>query len=203
MTTLPPAGGWSFAADPDLGAAAAPALWRPTGCSLVAIAEPSPSGFAGARPGELAAAAPIAAEYLERGDWHVVLTERGRRLRLQLRRCAANEPLAYLCPADRGAAARLAVAAAVQAALGRGARWPPAGAPGRSERWRLVQWLRLLDALAGGASAREAAAALLASEVAAYSATEWDASSERRRIGRWQRAAIAMRDGGYRQLLAP
>ena len=35
----------------------------------------------------------------------------------------------------------------------------------------------------------------------ALTASEWDVSSERRRIARWRRAAVAMRDGGYRSLL--
>jgi hypothetical protein len=70
-----------------------------------------------------------------------------------------------------------------------------------SEHWRLVQWLRLLDALTGGATAREMATELVAHGVHRYSAAEWDASSERKRIARWQCQAVAMRDGGYRRLL--
>ncbi len=139
------------------------------------------------------------------GEWHIVLCDRGRRYRIWLRRCAANEPLAYSAPADRGGALRLAVASAIQARLpgGGGARFLAIGQPGATERWRLVQWLRLLDASVEGASAREMAAALLTAGVREYSAPDWDVSSERRRIARWQRAAIGMRDGGYRRLLAP
>ncbi len=82
-----------------------------------------------------------------------------------------------------------------------GARPAPDSVPGATEHWRLVQWLRLLDAMAEGASARDMAAALLLAETRDYSAAEWDASSERRRIARWQRAAVAMRDGGFSALL--
>ena len=45
------------------------------------------------------------------------------------------------------------------------------------------------------------AATLIFEGARTFSAAEWDGSSERRRIARWQRAAIAMRDGGYRALL--
>ncbi|WP_336579616.1 DNA -binding domain-containing protein [Sphingopyxis witflariensis] len=75
------------------------------------------------------------------------------------------------------------------------------GQPGASERWRLVQWLRMLDGLDENVSPRDLAAALILADASHYSAAEWDASSERRRIARWQRGAIAMRDGGYRRLL--
>lgn len=74
-------------------------------------------------------------------------------------------------------------------------------APSASEHWRLIQWLRLLDALSGGASGRELAIELVARDARRYSSAEWDASSERKRIARWQRQALAMRDGGYRALL--
>jgi hypothetical protein len=73
--------------------------------------------------------------------------------------------------------------------------------PGPSERWRLVQWLRLLDALPEGVSARDLAVELIARDARRYSAAEWDGSSERKRIARWQRQALAVRDGGYLRLL--
>lgn len=182
---------------------AAPALWRPQACALVAIAEPAAGGFAAARLADLVGAADVAAEMLSHDDWHLVLVGRGRRYRLWVRRCIANEPLAYVSPADMHADLRLALASAVQRALAGRDRTgtPTAGRPGTTEHWRLVQWLRLLDAMAEGASAREIAATLIAEEARSFSAAEWDGSSERRRIARWQRAAVAMRDGGYRKLL--
>ncbi|MFO1238710.1 MAG: DUF2285 domain-containing protein [Sphingomonadaceae bacterium] len=42
--------------------------------------------------------------------------------------------------------------------------------------WRLVQWLRLLDALSGGATTRELAIELIARDAGRYSAAEWDTS---------------------------
>jgi len=131
-----------------------------------------------------------------------VLLVGGRRHRLLIRRCLANERLAFLTPADAQAELRAALIMALhRELLGLGAARVSDGWPGPSERWRLVQWLRLLDAMTDGASARDIAATLLLADARDYSAAEWDASSERRRIARWQRAAVAMRDGGFSALL--
>lgn len=201
----PANGGWFFAVNPDASPSDEPAVWRPSACALVAIAEPAPAGFAAARLGEMLRAAPIAAESICHREWHLVLLVAGRRYRLALRHCADDEALSYICPADIYAEARLALAAALHGvAKGRRPARPPPGAdPGPTERWRLVQWLRLLDALGEGASTRDLAAALIDPDATSYSASAWDASSERRRIVRWRAAALAMRDGGYRALLAP
>ncbi|WP_337180271.1 DUF2285 domain-containing protein [Sphingopyxis granuli] len=196
-------GGWFFAFDPDRSAAAAPALWRPQACASVTIARPAPKGFAALRLAEVIDGPEIAAELLSYRDWHVVLLARGRRYRLLIRRCRANERLAFVTPTDTQLEQRTSLIMALHRELLdlRGSRAASDGAPGRSERWRLVQWLRMLDAMAEGASARDMAATLLIAEVRDYSAAEWDTSSERRRIARWQRAALAMRDGGYSALL--
>lgn len=167
------------------------------------IARPAPKGFAALRLAEVIDGPEIAAELLSYRDWHVVLLAGGRRYRLLIRRCRSNERLAFLTPADAQASLRASMVMALHRELldlG-GGRPPPDGVPGPTERYRLVQWLRLLDAVAEGASAREIAAALLLPDARDYSAAEWDASSERRRIARWQRAAIAMRDGGFSALL--
>lgn len=197
-------GGWSFAPDPEHSAAEAPALWHPGACALVAIAQPAPAGLAAARLAELVRSDRVATEIIGPREWHLVLLLAGRRYRLAIRCCAGNEDLAYICPADAQGSARLALAAALHRGLtGEGPARPPAGAdPGTTERWRLVQWLRLLDGIAADASPRELAAALVAPRALGYSAAEWDASSERRRLARWRRGALAMRDGGYRALLA-
>lgn len=199
----PGAGGWSFAADPDHSAHEAPALWHPRACSLVAIAEPAPEGFAALSLGRLAIAERVAAEAIIHQAWHLVLADGVRRHRLWVRHCTADERLAFVSPADADAGTRWASAAALHHALGGtlSGRRQAAGQPGTSERWRLVQWLRILDAAASGASPRELAARLIAGEARHLSAAEWDISNARRRIGRWQAQAMAMRDGGYRALL--
>ena len=59
----------------------------------------------------------------------------------------------------------------------------------------------MLDALPEGVSARELAVDLIARDASRYTSAEWDSSSERKRIARWQRNALAVRDGGYLRLL--
>jgi hypothetical protein len=169
----------------------------------VTIATPAPKGYAALRLGEIAHGAEIAAELLAWKSWHLVLASRGRRYRLAIRRCTANERLAFLVPADGLAAFRAALLGDLHRdLLGLAARAAAADAIGPTARWRLVQWLRLLDALDEGASPRDIASAILLADVADFSAAEWDGSSERRRIARWQHAATAMRDGGFAALLA-
>jgi len=168
------------------------------------VAQPAPEGLAAARLADLVRGDRVASEVIGYREWHLVLRLAGRHYRVAVRYCEGNEEIAYVCPADAQGGIRLALAAALHRGLsGEGLVTPPAGIdPGPTERWRLVQWLRLLDGIAVGASARELAAALLTPDARHYSAAEWDASSERRRIARWQRGALAMRDGGYRALLA-
>lgn len=107
-----------------------------------------------------------------------------------------------MVPADDHVAARQAATGALHDWIASRTVSVPPGQPGTTERWRLVQWLRLLDALDEKISSRDLAAALILPDARSYSAAEWDTSSERRRIARWQRGAIAMRDGGYLTLLA-
>lgn len=145
----------------------------------------------------------VAAELISHREWHLILTIEGRRYRLWIADCERDEPLAYVVPADQHAETRQATTRGLHCQLAHGPlpRMAACGQPGPSERWRLVQWLRMLDGLDENVSPRDLAAALILADVRDYSAAEWDASSERRRIARWQRGAIAMRDGGYRRLL--
>lgn len=168
------------------------------------MAAPAPAGFAAARLADIALLSGIAAEVIDSVHWHLVLAVDGRRYRLSIEHGGSDAALAYTCAADADGAARLAVAGALHNGLSGapGARPAACAEPGPTERWRLVQWLRLLDAHEAGASPRDIAAALIPGALRRPSAAEWDASSERRRIGRWRRRAFAMRDGGYRELLA-
>lgn len=198
----PVTGGWSFAFDPHAGPDEAPALWRPELCSSIAIAAPAPSGFPGPALSDVAASGRVVAELLAHREWHLVLAIDGRRHRLSIGDCLSNEALAYVVPADDHVPARQAATGALHRWLASRSASAGPGQPGPSERWRLIQWLRMLDALDDKASSRDLAAALILPDARHYSAAEWDASSERRRIARWQRGAIAMRDGGYLKLLA-
>lgn len=168
------------------------------------MAAPAPPGFAAARLADIAILSGIAAEAIDPVHWHLVLARDGRRYRLSIEHGGADAALAYACAADTDGAARLAVASALHLRLSGapGARPAACAEPGPTERWRLVQWLRLLDAYEAGASTREIATLVIPGALRRPTAAEWDASSERRRIGRWRKRALAMRDGGYRTLLA-
>lgn len=127
----------------------------------------------------------------------------GTRYRIWVRDGRSHQALAYLILADEHIGARRAVATLFHEHITAGGcgRPPPCLHPGKSERWRLTQFLRLLDALDEGASARELAATLIAADARGFSASEWDASRERKRISRWTDKAVAMRDGRFRDLL--
>jgi hypothetical protein len=147
----------------------------------------------------------IATEHRDVEGRHLVLSAGKRRYRLTIcGEATADEPLAYVLPGDTFWETRQAAVSVFHGhlRLGQVSKLPICLAPGASEHWRLVQWLRLLDALSGGASARQLAIELIARDAGRYSAAEWDTSSERKRIARWQRQALAMRDGGYLALLS-
>ena len=147
----------------------------------------------------------IAAEHRDDEGRHLVLSTAKRRYRLNIcGETTETEPLAYVLPSDAFWETRQAAVSDFHEHrhLGHVKKLPFCLAPGPSEHWRLVQWLRLLDALSGGATTRELAIELIARDTGRYSAAEWDTSSERKRIARWQRQALAMRDGGYLALLS-
>lgn len=179
-----------------------PAIWQPQICAATAIVQPAPHDFAAACLGHIVQF-PCANEVIADGDWHLVLRVDGRHLRLWIRGCAGNPAIAALLPSAVAGLARLAPTRQLLGLLS--ARPKPSdradSALALSERWRLAQWLRLLDAIAEEAPPRAIAAALMTPEAARMSAAAWDASSERRRLARWRRQALALRDGGYRALL--
>lgn len=135
---------------------------------------------------------------------HMVLACAGRRYRLiVIGKLASTAPLSFVLPTDNLWDVRRAAMSAFYEHVHLGLRRhrPACLEPGHSERWRLVQWLRMLDALPEGVSARELAVDLIARDASRYTSAEWDSSSERKRIARWQRNALAVRDGGYLRLL--
>ena len=165
------------------------------------ILDAAPDGFSALTRADVQ---PSVAIEIDRPDGrYVVAVSGGVRYRLWVRDPRPDQSLAYLIIGDEHIAVRRAVAAGFHAQMiGGVATGPPSCLrPGTSEHWRLVQFLRLLDALDKDASARELATTLIAADAIAFSAAEWDASRERKRIGRWIDKAIAIRDGGFRDLL--
>lgn len=196
-------GGWSFAFDPDLHAASVPAIWAPHVTALMVILDTAPDGFSTLTSSDMRHVFMVAIE-IERADGcYLVVNVGDTRYRLWVRDDRPHQALAYLIIGDEHIAARRAIAAGFHDNVqgGRSTHSPSCLHPGASERWRLIQFLRLLDALDEDASARELAATLIAADARAFTAAEWDASRERKRISRWTEKAIAMRDGDFRELL--
>lgn len=167
------------------------------------ILDTAPDGFSTLTSTDMRDVVMVAIEIERPEGRYLVAHAAGARYRLWVRDGRAHQALAYLIIGDEHIAARRAIAAGFHNHVKGGAitRLPSCLHPGPSERWRLIQFLRLLDALDEDASARELAATLIAADARAFSAAEWDASSERKRIGRWTEKAIAMRDGDFRDLL--
>ncbi len=73
--------------------------------------------------------------------------------------------------------------------------------PSPFRRKHLLTLLQVLDGRHAGASRRELAATLIDGEVRDFNAAEWVESRERKRIGRWIKEAVELREGGYIRLL--
>jgi hypothetical protein len=110
-------------------------------------------------------------------------------------------PLAILLPIGAEPLTRLAAAERFSRRLLGMVAGPPALLPPPFRRQQLLMLLRVLDGHHAGATRRELAAALIDEEVRGYSAAEWVESRERKRISRWVKDAVELRDGGYIRLL--
>ena len=99
-------------------------------------------------------------------------------------------PLARLASAERLCRRMLGMAAG-----------PPVMRPPPFRRRHLLTLLQVLDGHYAGSTRRELAAALIDAEVRDFNAAEWVESRERKRIGRWLKEAVELRDGGYLRLL--
>lgn len=203
MQKSPSNGGWSFAFDPDLPAAQAPAIWAPHVTALMVILDTAPDGFSTMTTADVRRAVMVSIEIDRPDGCYLVATAGQARYRLWVRDGRSHQALAYLIIGDEHIGARRAIATLFHDHVtgGGSSRSPSCLHPGVSERWRLIQFLRLLDALDEDASARDLAATLIAADARAFTAAEWDASRERKRISRWTDKAIAMRDGDFRDLL--
>lgn len=200
---MPNHGGCFLAFNPDLSPSQEPALWSPQATALTVILDAAPSGFPALTHPDIERAVSIEIDISTADGRHLVVDTEGSRHRLWIKSDDRRASLGYLVIADVHFDTRKAAAERFYDRLtGRTSSRPSARLhPGPSERWRLIQWLRLLDALDQGASAREQAATLIAQDARRISAAEWDISPERKRIARWTEKAVAMRDGGFRELL--
>lgn len=112
-----------------------------------------------------------------------------------------GRPVALLLPNGPHRGLRLAAATRLHRHLRGLASGPPPLALSAKAR-RHHQWLlRALDARLSGAKSRDAAAVLIGDHVREFNAAEWCDSSERRRLSRWNVAAVELMNGGYLRLL--
>ena len=112
-----------------------------------------------------------------------------------------DQPLAMMLPVGSDSFARLAAAARLCRRLNGVATGPPEMRPSPFRRKHLLTLLQVLDGHHAGASRRELAATLIDGEVRDFNAAEWVESRERKRLSRWVKEAVELRDGGYIRLL--
>ncbi|QIG78577.1 DUF2285 domain-containing protein [Stakelama tenebrarum] len=114
---------------------------------------------------------------------------------------ALDVPMAMMVPVGINPLARLAAAERLCRRLSGMASGPPALRPPPFRREHLLTLLQVLDGQRAGATQRELAASLIHRRVRRYTTAEWVESPERKRIRRWLKEAVELRDGGYIRLL--
>ncbi|OCC23809.1 hypothetical protein MB02_08190 [Croceicoccus estronivorus] len=164
------------------------------------VLAPPPEGVDAAQRLDLKTLGTVRAR-MKIGDFlHVILADKDGDERLWVSG-ALDRPLAMMLPIDPDPFTRLAAAERFCRRLLGMAAGPPTFRPPPFRRRHLLMLLRLLDGHHAGASRRELAAALIDDAVRDYNAAEWVESRERKRIGRWLKEAVELRDGGYIRLL--
>ncbi len=155
--------------------------------------------------GDLSAVLARAQAGFEETDSHqLVIADRQGAHRLRMPKGVPAGALGGAILFDAAAPLRLdALARLLRAVRGRPAGLPPRG-------WRLTEGqrrlltlrLQALDARAAGHSYRDIASTLLDRSVTNLTAREWNGSSVKATIYRLAATGAALRDGGYRRLLA-
>jgi len=178
-------------------------FWRPEVFPGTVILAPAPDGFADKSSLALSSLGPLAADRRDGSEHHVVLADPDGDQYLCLSENDTGRGLAVVLPLDDLSDLRLeAIGRFLRRLRGRPSGPLPTGlqlTPMR--RARLIQLLHALDFRLTGAGPREIAAALLDPEAAALPAIEWKSSATRRKANRLIRDAVALMNGGYRQLL--
>ena len=191
--------GISFHAAPASAFDAKLAVARPDLSPANIILAPALAGI-GAEPLDMQTLGEVRAR-IRIGDFlHVILVDPDGDEHLCV--CGSCQgPMAVMLPIGPDPFARLASAERLCRRLNGMASGPPALRPSPFRRQHLLTLLQVLDGHQAGATRRELASALLDGEVRHYSAAEWTESRERKRIRRWLKEAIELRDGGYLRLL--
>ncbi|MDE1943841.1 MAG: DUF2285 domain-containing protein [Betaproteobacteria bacterium] len=190
--------GLCFPVRPDASPMQEPALWRPEHAVGVVTIE---------GPAELLLFAPragveVAADHLIGDERHLVLRSGAVRIRLCLRQSSDRVAPTFVITVDAYAVKRLAVAGIAELVLqGANVRLPKRLAPTPYQCRRLIQMLRLHDALQGGAAVRDVAFGLIFPRMTPLTGAAWKGSGERRHAHRLVAQVRQMIGGGYRRLL--
>lgn len=191
--------GISFYAAPASAFNAKLAVARPDLSPASIVIAPALAGI-GAGPLDMEALGEVRAR-IRIGDFlHIILADPDGDEHLCM--CGScNGPMAVMLPIEPDPLARLASAERLCRRLNGMAAGPPALRPPPFRRLHLVTLLQVLDGHHAGASQRELAASLIHRKVRRYTNAEWIESKERKRIRRWLKEAVELRDGGYLRLL--
>ncbi|ARS26391.1 DUF2285 domain-containing protein [Sphingomonas sp. C8-2] len=191
--------GISFHAAPASAFNAKLAVARPDLSPASIVIAPALAGI-GAGPLDMEALGEVRAR-IRIGDFlHIILADPDGDEHLCM--CGScNGPMAVMLPIEPDPLARLASAERLCRRLNGMAAGPPALRPPPFRRLHLVTLLQVLDGHHAGASQRELAASLIHRKVRRYTNAEWIESKERKRIRRWLKEAVELRDGGYLRLL--
>lgn len=165
------------------------------------VLAPAPSGIGAAPTFDYSALGPVRAR-IRMGDFlHIILADPEGDEHLCM--CGSpDRPMAVMLPVGSNPLTRLASAARLFRRLSGTVAGPPVMRPPPFRRRHYLTLLQVLDGHHAGASRRELAAALIDAEVRTLNAAEWVESRERKRISRWIREAVDLRDGGYIRLLS-
>lgn len=194
------AGRWGLSSPvcPDASPMQEPALWSPDhAVGVVTIEGPAePSMFT--PPGDTE----VVAEHLIGDERHLVLRSDAVRIRLCLRQSSIRVAPTFVIALDAYAAKRLAVVGIVERVLqGASGRLPKLPAPTPYQCRRLIQMLRIYDALQDGAAIRDVAFGLIFPRMTPLTGAAWKGSGERRHAHRLVTQVRQMIGGGYRRLL--
>lgn len=194
------AGRWGlcFPVRPDAAPSQEPALWLPDHAVGVVTVEGPAEPLKFTPPG----GSEVVAEHLIGDERHLVLRSGAIRIRLCLRQAPARSAPTFVITLDAYAAKRLTAAGVAERVLqGASEHLPKLPAPTPYQCRRLIQMLRLHDALQGGAAIRDVAFGLIFPRMVPLIGAAWKGSGERRHAHRLVAQVRQMIGGGYRRLL--
>lgn len=175
-----------------------PALWLPELLPGVVVLEGPglPSTFLPPSGVE------IVADHTASGERHLVLASMSGRVRLCIRHAATRDVPAFVVAVDDYSARRLAAAVVAERILYRpDATSQKQSSPTAYQRQRLIQMLKVHDALGNGASIRDITIGLVFPRMPLLNGAAWKGSGERRHASRLVAKIHRMVGGDYRNLL--